>query len=142
MFAILFALSLQLATVCPAFGVPVSGSGYDSAWSEYTLTADGIAAVLALDASRSFWVGYDHGGFAMPADATDALRLTLTTADGGERWFDVLWSEQTPDTYYALPFANTVAYADANGEHYGTHPCAAFVLTGDEYADLVAALED
>jgi hypothetical protein len=35
-----------------------------------------------------------------------------------------------------------VAYADANGEHYGTHPCAAFVLTGDEYENLIAALEN
>lgn len=140
MFAILFALSLQLATVCPAFGVPVSGVGYDSAWHEYTLTADGIAAVLALDASRSFWVGYDHGGFA-PAyfESEPALTLTLYTADDGERWIDIT---ETGGVYYVLPYAQTEAYADANGEHMGTHPCAAFMLAGDEYENLIAALEN
>ena len=128
-----------LLAVCPAFA-PVSGGGYDHSWTEYAVNADGIAAIMALDTSRSFWLGYDAGGFAMPADATDALRLTLYTEDGRELWFDVLWSEATPDTYYALPFAVTEAYADANGEHYGTHPCAAFTLTRAQFARLLAAL--
>ncbi len=79
----MIALLITLAAICPAFGVPVSGSGYDSAWNEYTLTADGIAAVLALDASRSFWVGYDHGGFTpayFESEENRALTLTLYTA--------------------------------------------------------------
>ena len=144
MFAILFALILQvyipLSAVenCEAFGVPVSGVGYDSAWREYMLTADGIAAVLALDASRSFWVGYERGGFA-PAyfESEPALTLTLYTVGGGERWVDIT---EAGGVYYVLPFANTVAYADANGEHYGTHPCAAILMTGAEYEALLGAL--
>lgn len=144
LFSVLFAFLLQvtpLAAVCPQFGVPVSGTGYDRAWNEYTLDAADIQAVLNFDASRSFWVGYDAGGFAMPDDAADVLNLTLYTADGGERWFDVLYSPQTPAVYYALPFANTQAYADAQGQHYGTHPCAAILMTRAEYAALIAALE-
>ena len=137
----LIALLITLAAVCPAFGVPVSGVGYDRAWNEYTLTESGIDALLNLDASQSFWVGYEHGGFAMPGDASDVLRLTLTTADGGERWFDVLYSEATPGVYYALPFANTQAYADSAGEHFGVHPCAAFTLTEADYHTLLEALE-
>lgn len=33
----LIALLITLAAVCPAFGVPVSGVGYDRAWNEYTV---------------------------------------------------------------------------------------------------------
>lgn len=140
-FALLWQAVTPLAGVCPAFGVPTSGTGYDTAtWTEYELDAAAIRAVLQLDASRSFWVGYERGGFAMPSDARDALRLTLTTADGGERWFDVLYSPQTPGVYYALPFADPTPRADANGVHYGTHPCAAFLMTEQEYRALIAAL--
>lgn len=137
----LTALLITLAAICPAFGVPISGTGYDlPALNEYTLTADGIDALLNLDASHSFWIGYAAGGFAMPSDAADVLRLTLTTADGGERWFDVLYSEATPGVYYALPFANTTAYADTSGQHFGTHPCAAILMTAAEYHALLEAL--
>lgn len=133
-----FALSLQLATVCPAFGVPVSGVGYDAAFAEVTVTDAGIAALMALDTSSSFWVGYDNGGFNVEfLEATPALTLTLYTADGRELWFDVF---EHAGVYYALPFANVVAYADANGEHMGTHPCAAFTLTRAQFARLLAAL--
>lgn len=137
----MIALLITLAAICPAFGVPVSGSGYDSAWNEYTLTADGIAAVLALDASRSFWVGYDHGGFTpayFESEENRALTLTLYTADGGERWVDIT---EHAGVYYVLPYAQTTAYTDANGEHMGTHPCAAFTLTESEYQAFMEALQ-
>lgn len=70
MLPILLALALQLQTYTPLSAVPncaafapVSGGGYDAAWTEYTLTDAGIAALMVLDTSSSFWVGYDHGGF-------------------------------------------------------------------------------
>jgi len=141
LFALLWQLHTPLINICPAFGVPISGTGYDTAtWTVYELDAAAIRAVLQLDASRSFWVGYAAGGFAWPADVRPALTLTLTMADGGERWVDVYWSEQTPDAYYALPSANPTPYADSNGEHYGTHPCAAILMTGAEYRALLDAL--
>lgn len=141
LFAFVFAFLLQvttLADVCPAFGVPVTGGGYDGAFAEVTVTD--TSAILNLPAGNSFWLGYERGGFA-PAyfESDPALTLTLWTADGGERWLDIT---EHAGVYYVLAYANTQAYADANGEHMGTHPCAAFVLTGDEYADLVAALEE
>ena len=143
MLPILFALLLQTYTPlsaipnCAAFA-PVSGSGYDSAWTEYAVTDAGIAAIMALDTSRSFWVGYDNGGFdAAFMDADPALTLTLTTADGREQWFDVYAGD---GVYYALPFAVTEAYADVNGDHYGTHPCAAFVMTEQMYRALLRSL--
>lgn len=143
MLPILFAFLLQTYTPlsavpnCAAFA-PVSGGGYDHTWTEYAVTDAGIAALLALDTSSSFWVGYDHGGFNVEfLEADPALTLTLYTADGRELWFDVF---EHAGVFYALPFANVVAYADANGEHYGTHPCTAFTLTRAQFARLLAAL--
>ena len=130
-FALLLHLHQPLLDICPAFGVPTSGTGYDTeTWTEYELDAVAIRAVLQLDASRSFWVGYAAGGFAWPDDVRPALTLTLTMADGGERWVDVYWSPQTPELYYMLPFADPTPQADSYGQHYGTHPCAAVLLSG------------
>lgn len=140
-FALLWQLGTPLIAVCPAFGRPTSGTGYDTAtWTEYELDAAAIQAVLNLNAARSFWVGYERGGFAWPDDVRDALHLTLYSADGGERWLDVLYSDQTPGVYYALPFADPTPRADADGAHFGTHPCAAILMTEQEYRALIAAL--
>ena len=133
----------RLIDVCPQFGVPVSGTGYDSTtWTDYELDAQAIQAVLNINAERSFWVGYENGGFAWVNDVMPELTLTLTMADGSERWLDVFWSEQTPNNYYVLPFADPIPYADANGEHYGTHPCAAILMTDSEYQALIRELRE
>ena len=130
-----------MIAICPQFGVPVTGSGYDTdTWTDYQLDAEAIQAVLNINADRSFWVGYENGGFAWAHDVAPLLTLTFTAEDGSERWFDVFWSDETPDSYYALPFVNTAAYADANGEHFGTHPCAAILMTAAEYRALLEAL--
>jgi len=129
-----------LIDVCPAFGVPVSGSGYDRTFVDYALDAEAINAVLSIDASDSFWVGYENGGFDWPQDVQPVLQLTLMMADGAERWLDVWWSEQTPEVYYALPFVTVEAYADAQGEHYGTHPCAAIRMSAAEFETLREAI--
>ncbi len=140
-FAWLWQIITPLSAACPAFGVPTSGVGYDTAtWTDYTLGPQAIQAMLNINADRSFWVGYENGGFAWPDDVQPALTLTFTLADGGERWVDVYWSPQTPDVYYMLPFADPTPRADANGEHYGTHPCAAILMTEQEYRALIAAL--
>ncbi len=140
-FVVLVPTNTPMINVCPQFGVPVSGTGYDTTnWTDYNLDAQAIQAVLNINSDHSFWVGYENGGFAWTSDVMPELTLTFTMADGSERWFDVFWSEQTPDAYYALPFANPTPYADANGEHYGTHPCAAILMTGVEYQTLISAL--
>lgn len=133
--------STPMIQICPQFGTPVTGTGYDTeTWTDYQLDAQAIQVVLNVNADRSFWVGYENGGFAWTNDVAPLLTLTFVMADGTERWFDVFWSGQTPDAYYALPFANPTPYADANGEHYGTHPCAAILMTAAEYAALIEAL--
>jgi len=146
--AFFIALALQvtftpLIAICPQFGTPVAGTGYDTeTWTDYQLSPEAIQTVLNVNADRSFWVGYENGGFAWTNDVAPLLTLTFMMADGSERWFDVFWSEQTPDAYYALPFANPTPYADSNGEHYGTHPCAAILMTAAEYDALIEALGD
>ncbi|MBK8035287.1 MAG: hypothetical protein IPK17_38445 [Chloroflexi bacterium] len=141
LFALLGQLSAPLAVVCPAFGVPISGMGYDTeTWTDYRLDEQAIQAVLNINTERSFWVGYENGGFAWTNDVMPLLTLTFTMADGSERWFDVFWSEQTPNVYYALPFTNPTPSADANGQHYGTHPCAAILMTATEYEALLEVL--
>lgn len=79
--AFLFVLLWQvtftpLINVCPQFGVPVAGFGYDTTtWADYELDAQAIQAVLNI-----------------------------------------------------------------NGEHYGTHPCAAILMSAAEYESLLGAL--
>lgn len=141
LFALLGQLSAPLAVVCPAFGVPISGMGYDTeTWTDYRLDEQAIQAVLNINAERSFWAGYENGGFAWPDDVRPALALTFTVTDGSERWLDVFWSAQTPEVYYALPFADPTPRADAEGNHYGTHPCAAVLMTPAEYDALLDAI--
>lgn len=140
-FVFLAPTNTPMINICPQFGVPVAGMGYDTTtWTDYNLDAQAIQAVLNINSDRSFWVGYENGGFAWTNDVMPELTLTFTMADGSERWFDVFWSEQTPDAYYALPFANPTPYADNNGEHYGTHPCAAILMTAPEYQALLSAI--
>lgn len=134
---------VRLIDACPDFRGPIAGSGYDTdTWTDYELDAQAIQAVLNINADRSFWVGYAAGGFAWTDDVMPVLTLTFVMEDGGERWFDVFWSAQTPHAYYALPFANPTPYADANGEHYGTHPCAAILMTAPEYAALIEDISE
>jgi len=130
----------QLIDVCPAFGIPVSGGGYDRAYIDYGLDADAIDAVLRMPAGDSFWVGYDNGRFNWPQDVQPVLTLTFAMQDGESRWLDVFWSARTPDVYYALPFVTVEPYADGAGEHYGTHPCAALRSSAGEYEALIEAI--
>ncbi len=114
LFSVIFAFLLQVNTlidVCPAFGIPVTGGGYDANWNEITLDSLAIQALVNLLAGNSFWLGYERGGFA-PAyfESDPALTLTLYTADGGERWIDVT---EHAGVYYVLAYAQTVAYAAA-----------------------------
>lgn len=140
-----FVLLLQVMTtplieVCPAFGVPIGGNGYDRAGVDYALDSEAINVILAIDGD-SFWIGYENGGFDWPDDVQPELTLTLDMADGDQRWVDVYWSKQTPEVYYVLPYVTIEPYADSHGEHWGTHPCAAIRITADAYAALIEAME-
>lgn len=80
---------------------------------------------------ENIWVGYDNGGFNVPDDTRIMRRIWLYDGDGSLYhatnraliWIAV--SPQTPMLEYWFVFDNTRPYADANGKHYGLHPCAA-----------------
>lgn len=133
---------IPMTNVCTDFGTPTSGTGYlAGAWADFPVDDAGIQAILNVNAERTFWVGYDAGGFAWPTeDVHPILTVTLWLEDGSERWFEVYWSEQTPDRYYALPYDDPTPRADADGQHFGTHPCTAILMTEVEYTALRAAL--
>lgn len=141
LFVLFWQLSLPLIDVCPQFGTPTTGTGYDNTGQEYTLGTEAIRAVLDISTARSFWVGYEQGGFAWPANARPVLSLSMWLEDGGERWLDAYWSPDTPDLYYVLAFYRTDTYTDANGQHEGQHPCQAVLLTAADYDRLIDALE-
>jgi len=73
----------------------------------------------------SIWVGYENGGWDIPADAQQFARLR------GEQnetpvmaWF---WESPSQSAFvYVLVFDNTEPFAAPSGEHYGIHPCNGF----------------
>jgi hypothetical protein len=79
------------------------------------------------DASQTIWRGYDSAKpFDQPSDTFKHWSVTLILPDGTEQWIYLLDSAQTPSTSYIYVFDNVEPFADAQGNHYGFHPCRAF----------------
>jgi hypothetical protein len=74
---------------------------------------------------RSLWLGYANGGWETTGDERWAGRLI---GDDYEVW---LFYSPTRQEYDLLPFADTRLFADANGEHYGMHPCGGWAVNED-----------
>lgn len=130
-----------LMNICEHFGVPETGLWYlHSEWEDHLMDSNAIQVAINIKADRSFWVGYENGGFDWRPDIRPVLTMTMYMVDGDDRWIEVYFSNQTPDVYYLLPYSNTDYYADANGLHPGYHPCGAFLLTVAEYENLVSSL--
>jgi hypothetical protein len=137
-----FQRTQTVADACPRFGVPVTGEGYSFRY-QYTYTEVAGRRLLAF-ANDSFWVGYDAGAWAadyLNADRVMALTLWMTMPDGAERLLLAEADRDNPETGYVFVFANTARFADANGEHYGMHPCAAVRVPVDVWAAFEANLE-
>ena len=77
---------------------------------------------------ESIWVGYENGGFDLP-DKRYFLSDVLFKTSKGERYMWIVASHSIPDTIYVFPFKSMEPYADANGDHYGVHPCGAYRVT-------------
>jgi hypothetical protein len=83
----------------------------ESQWNSLqTLTGDDL------------WLGYDNGGWLTTGDERGRYRLV---GDDYEVW---LFFSATRQQYDILPFANTTLFADANGDHYGMHPCGGWAI--------------
>jgi hypothetical protein len=74
---------------------------------------------------RDLWLGYENGGWDTTGDERWAGRLI------GEQY--VVWLFYSPSRreFELFPFADTRIYADANGEHYGMHPCGGWAVDED-----------
>lgn len=87
-----------------------------------TFTEDTIAALQALE-GVSIWVGYADGGYALPGDTASWFKLYIN----GNRQVWAYASVETGNAYLFV-FDNLTPYADANGQHYGIHPCGMFAV--------------
>lgn len=80
---------------------------------------------------RDLWLGYENGGWETSGDERWAGRLI-------GRDFEVwLFHSETRQEYDILPFANTRAYADSQGNHYGVHPCGGWAVDDTILEDLI-----
>ncbi len=90
------------------------------------------------DASNSLWRGYDAAKeFAQPDDIFKHWSVTLTQPNGAEQWIYIFDSHQTPDTDYVYVFQTTTEFGDAQGNHYGFHPCTAFATSASMINDWI-----
>lgn len=80
---------------------------------------------------RDLWLGYDNGGWETTGDEYGRYKLT---GDGWEVW---LFYSATRDEYDILPFSNPEPFADANGDHYGMHPCGGWAVDAAIFDALI-----
>lgn len=136
---LLFFLSWTVPELCSGYGMPIVGEGYDSEWNSYSLNRATIELIEAVPLGESFWLGYGQGEFDWPATVDQVLNLTFYTTDGREHWYEVYAAE---GDYYALIYSDPLPRADANGDHYGTHPCLAVRLEPSAYTLLREVIHD
>lgn len=119
------------------------GSSYQSGrivqwldmWHPRNLSDAQLEAIAAVNATDSFWRGYNSARpFDIPDDVATLYKLTLIT-ENGKRHLYVASSASTPETVYLFAFMTLRASTDANGNYYGVHPCRVFSLPTDAIAD-------
>lgn len=133
----------SLINYCPGFGTPLTLSIFDWVTSSKANLSDAAVARIPLtwDASVSLWQGYesDHP-FNQPDDAHQRWDLKLFLPDGSQRWIIIYESAQTPDTYYTYAYVTTEAFAAADGQHFGNHPCRAFATPSAQVMAFLAVV--
>ena len=100
------------------------------------LTGEQIAALFEVQ-GESIWVGYENGAWAYPPGFKEMEfeRYWIFGTRGGVKFWVILYVGA--EWSYGFTFSNTDAYADAQGAHYGQHPCYAWETDG---AAVVAVL--
>ena len=71
---------------------------------------------------RDLWIGYDNGGWETTGD--EYRRYTLR-GDDYEVW---VYYSPLREEYELFPFADTALFPDANGDHWGMHPCGGWAV--------------
>ncbi len=76
----------------------------------------------------SIWPGYENDGYKIPSDwyfLPDEIFYTSV----GTRYMWIVGIRSMQGTIYVFSFISMEPYADANGEHYGVHPCGIYQVT-------------
>jgi len=81
------------------------------------------------------WVGYPEG-FDIPPSAKWFAKLSEVN---GEREIWVFYSEETPDLLYVMPFLTTMLFGDAEGNHFGAHPCGSYNVDKQQFLTMLEA---
>jgi len=90
--------------------------------SRYFTPAE-MARLRRIRSLSSFWAGYDAAKpFNTPDDEQPLLRIRSSNEIPE---IALSKANSTPDLIYAYVFADVTPHADANGKHFGSHPCAA-----------------
>ena len=135
----------MLTSFCPELGFPVSLRIFDWQTGNTISLNDPAVAQLPLswDASDDLWRGYNAlNPFDQPSDTQERWKITLFLPDSTERWISVYDSPTTPSLSYLYAYQNTTAFADANGNHFGFHPCRAFAYPAAQIEAFMTAIAD
>lgn len=111
--------------------------GPDGKLDNYPLDTEALEALWTIE-GESIWIGYDQGGWDLPAGFASLRfeRYWIRGYKDGDEFWAML--RTTPDYSLAIVYENTEPFADANGEHYGYHPCGGWEITQE---DVIAALQ-
>jgi hypothetical protein len=105
---------------------------YPRVWQD---VADEQWQALSVLPGDSVWIGYDAGGWGIPADIQGAWLITQKPRKGGmEVW---IWHSEATGDYYLFPFVSMERFADKNGEHYGVHPCGGWRVDGEAFGAVI-----
>lgn len=101
---------------------------------------DLIIEPLSWSAEQNIWVDTsDYGYFNYPSDVYAAYTFILRTEDSKTK-IDVIKSPST-DLAYLLFYDKQEPFSDANGEHYGIHPCRAYSVSASTIDDFWGRLQ-
>lgn len=109
-------------------------------WWRYSPIALEAWEQLQAVEGASIWLGYGAGGYVVPEDCELVFKIGGVGEEGQRVLVWVWWAESQPDTFWVFPFRNIQPYADANGQHYGIHPCGMYTVEADDLQPILAAI--
>lgn len=81
----------------------------------------------------TIWIGYDEGGWDVPADLYPYPVRVLSAESPTDNHMMEIWigyAPSTPGVTYWWIFDDVSVFADSAGAHEGIHPCGAYAVGG------------
>ena len=110
-----------IACLPDVFDARIKVGDYTIAWVDF----DEWESLHELS-GRSLWIGYENGGWDL--DEPVFVFYTIEAYSIEDYSPIEIWIALGETEWYWFPFANTELFADANGDHYGMHPCGGFAV--------------